>query len=130
MATFNGITLEDLEYLHIILNDDLQELNYQFRDSKYIEKLKNKLKYLNQLHITYNEGLKILPESVFDLLIDNFIIDLTISNNQLESLNSKVFNNLIKLTFLSISNNHLKNLPDTIFDNLNILETLDLANNK
>jgi hypothetical protein len=29
MATFNEITLEDLEYLLIILNDDLQEFNYQ-----------------------------------------------------------------------------------------------------
>lgn len=168
MEVVNGIKLEDLEYLDIILNDNLQELNYQFRDSKYIEKLKNitlekfsyeilremkikrvscktinqtnleeisknvftKLKYLNQLHITHNVDLKILPASVFDLLKDNFILDLTISYNLLESLNSNVFNNFINLTFLSLSNNHLKNLPDKIFDNLEKLEILDLAYNK
>jgi len=51
MTVVNGIKLEDLEYLDIILNDDLQELNYQFRDSKYIEKLK--LKNITLQNLSY-----------------------------------------------------------------------------
>lgn len=71
--------------------------------------------------------LKFLPDDIFDSLEN--LVKLSLSGNQLSTLNSKWFKNLAKLKTLSIGSNKIKELPTYAFKSLISLSYLKLDTN-
>lgn len=136
-SNFDGIV--DLSKLQIELID-----NQTFMDVYYINQLilkANRLNSVNSLFYYLNKTdtsnlTKIdlsfnLVESIYERFpafekLDSF----DISYNKIESLGSKIFENLKQLTLLNLYGNRLKNIQSDCFVGLNRLILLDLGENQ
>ena len=111
-----------------IQNNKLNLSNKNLTDLTGLQDIPNINQVIN-LDLSNNQ-LQTLPATIFNGL-DNLMF-LSLSNNQLQAqtLPADIFNGLNNLLALSLRGNQLQTLPDEIFSGLNNLRALSLDNNQ
>jgi Leucine-rich repeat (LRR) protein len=117
------LTSDKLTYELISMNI-LQSIEY---NNEHIEEIT-----LNKTNVTSLsfESMDILSIEIDAFMGLNNLIELNISNNRLEKIDSRVFNYLEKLEILKLNSNELYELEPTLFYTLGNLKFLDLSDNK
>ncbi|KAG5334614.1 ALS protein, partial [Acromyrmex charruanus] len=105
-------------------DNSLSELNLNEKGNKLftLNLDKNKFNNIHQYNDGYNNGL-----SMADLKNLHY---LSVSGNEINTIESDAFQNNNELLFLNLSSNRIRHLHPKTFANLQYLKTLDLSNNQ
>jgi hypothetical protein len=132
-------SLEIIKFSNNSFGDDLSNFNnLNFLKELYLNR--NKLRHLNNSNLFSSKLLKIkilnLDSNEISFMNNNLfsnlktLVNLSIADNQLTSINKEIYFNLFNLNYLNLSRNRIDFIEMNTFDGLDNLLSLDLSFNR
>jgi hypothetical protein len=128
----HGKKTADCERINTIpsqLSPEIQVLNISFNDLSFIPKNAFRDVGLVNLHKLLMKGCSIkgIDPGAFNGL--EIVIEIDLSNNEIQKLDSRSFQENYRLRLLYLNNNPIEKLEDGLFSNHTFLQTVELNNN-
>ncbi|XP_041448390.1 LOW QUALITY PROTEIN: chaoptin [Drosophila obscura] len=130
-AVFPARSLESLDPLDALL--PLSQLIWLGLDNNNLKSVSNEsfaqMRELSYINLSFNQ-LKALPRGLFMPDVHSHLVEIELSYNGLEHLESQTFHNLGDLQTLNLQSNRLRTIARHAFHNLEFLRYIDLSHNR
>ncbi|KAH8404416.1 hypothetical protein KR222_011463 [Zaprionus bogoriensis] len=130
-AVFPARSVESLDPLEALL--PLSQLIWLGLDNNNLKSISNEsfaqMRELSYINLSFNQ-LKTLPRGLFLPEAHSHLVEIELSYNVLERLESQTFHNLGDLQTLNLQSNRLRSIARHAFQNLEFLRYIDLSHNR